>query len=70
MSHFHFVIAAVAVALTAVCSAVEIRVNDQAGQLDIRPAGEQSIRVTLKPVHFEPDFPFTPAFRSIRSDNM
>jgi len=39
----------------------EIRVNNQPAQLDIRPAGENSIRVTLKPIHFRPDFPYTPA---------
>ena len=61
MSHCHFLIAAIIIAFTACCSAVEIRVNDQAGQLEIRPAGEHSIRVTLKPVQFQPDFPFTPA---------
>src|SRR5262245_30749890 len=41
--------------------AVEVRTNNQPAQLDIRPAGEHSIRVTLKPVSFGPDFPFTPA---------
>src|SRR5688572_22698460 len=41
--------------------AAEIRANNQAAQLDIRPAGEHSIRVTLKPISFQPDFPFTPA---------
>lgn len=29
-------------------------------QLDIRPAGEHSVRITLKPVAFEKDFPDTP----------
>src|SRR5258708_2939200 len=41
--------------------AAEIRTNNQPAQLDIRPAGENSIRVTLKPISFKPDFPFTPA---------
>jgi alpha-glucosidase/alpha-D-xyloside xylohydrolase len=41
--------------------AAEIRANNQPAQLDIRPAGEHSIRVTLKPISFQPDFPFTPA---------
>jgi len=33
----------------------------QAAQLDIRAAGERSIRVTLKPESFEGEFPFSPA---------
>src|SRR5436309_10478796 len=33
----------------------------QPAQLDIRAAGEHSIRVTLKPIGFAGDFPFTPA---------
>ena len=32
-----------------------------AAQLDIRKAGENSIRVTLKPASFADDFPYTPA---------
>lgn len=32
-----------------------------AAQLDIRKAGENSIRITLKPVSFQDDFPYTPA---------
>jgi alpha-glucosidase/alpha-D-xyloside xylohydrolase len=39
----------------------EIRSHDQPAQLDIRPAGENSIRVTLKPISFKPEFPFSPA---------
>src|SRR6185436_13501343 len=41
--------------------AAEIKANGQAAQLDIRSAGEHSIRVTLKPISFQPDFPYTPA---------
>jgi alpha-glucosidase (family GH31 glycosyl hydrolase) len=33
----------------------------QAAQLNIRKAGENSIRITLKPINFKDDFPFTPA---------
>lgn len=33
----------------------------QPAQLDIREAGEHSIRVTLKPLSFEGDMPYTPA---------
>ncbi|HEX7049192.1 MAG TPA: TIM-barrel domain-containing protein [Longimicrobiales bacterium] len=36
-------------------------------QLDIRAAGEHSIRVTLKPVDFEADFPYTPALDAHRT---
>src|SRR5687768_7176448 len=32
-----------------------------AAQLDIRKAGENSIRITLKPASFKNDFPYTPA---------
>jgi alpha-glucosidase/alpha-D-xyloside xylohydrolase len=38
----------------------EIKANNQPAQLDIRPAGGNSIRVTLKPISFKPDFPSTP----------
>jgi alpha-glucosidase (family GH31 glycosyl hydrolase) len=34
--------------------------ENQPAQLDIRPAGQHSIRVTLKPIDFKPAFPFTP----------
>lgn len=39
----------------------QITVAGQAGQLDIRSAGENSIRITLKPLSFKEDFPFNPA---------
>lgn len=38
--------------------AQQITVSGQPGQLDIRVAGENSIRVTLKPVSFNENFPF------------
>ena len=41
--------------------AAEIKVAGEAGQLEIRAAGEHSIRVTLKPDSFRPEFPFSPA---------
>ncbi|GAC1594452.1 MAG: hypothetical protein NVS3B8_08100 [Chitinophagaceae bacterium] len=41
--------------------AQQITVAGQPGQLDIRAAGEHSIRVTLKPMGFQKDFPCTPA---------
>ncbi len=39
----------------------QITVAGQAGQLDIRSAGENSIRITLKPISLKGDFPFNPA---------
>jgi alpha-glucosidase/alpha-D-xyloside xylohydrolase len=41
--------------------AQQITTAGEPAQLDIRAAGEHSIRVTLKPVSFSADFPFTPA---------
>jgi alpha-glucosidase/alpha-D-xyloside xylohydrolase len=51
----------VGLAVGATGGPVEIRAHNQPAQLDIRPAGDSSVRVTLKPVSFEPDFMFTPA---------
>ena len=50
-------------ALLAVYSArtQSITTDGQPAQLNIRPAGEHSIRITLKPVSYTQDFPFTPA---------
>jgi len=41
--------------------AQQITVAGQPGRLDIRVAGENSIRVTLKPLTFKDDFPSNPA---------
>jgi len=38
-----------------------IMIGGQPARLDIRVAGENSLRVTLKPVSFTGDFPATPA---------
>jgi alpha-glucosidase (family GH31 glycosyl hydrolase) len=38
-----------------------ITAGGQAGQLDIRSAGENSVRITLKPLSLKDDFPFNPA---------
>ena len=46
---------------TFVVSAQNITTAAQPAQLDIRVAGENSIRITLKPVSFKENFPFTPA---------
>jgi alpha-glucosidase/alpha-D-xyloside xylohydrolase len=47
-------------------AAQEITTAGQPAQLDVRPAGERAVRITLKPVAFEPDFPDNPAI-AIRS---
>jgi alpha-glucosidase (family GH31 glycosyl hydrolase) len=38
-----------------------VTTGGQAAQLDIRVAGERSLRITLKPLSFTPDFPVNPA---------
>jgi hypothetical protein len=40
-------------------NAQNITANGHAAQLNIRKAGENSIRITLKPVDFKDDFPLT-----------
>lgn len=52
------------IALCTIASAIDAQQITAAGkpaQLDIRLAGANSIRVTLKPVTFKENFPFTPA---------
>src|SRR5215204_3194465 len=41
--------------------AQNITTAGQPAQLDIRAAGENSIRITLKPISFKENFPYTPA---------
>lgn len=57
-----FIIAA-SIALVAASCAPEkpITIQGQPAQLDVRAAGENSIRLTLKPLSFEEKFPYTPA---------
>ena len=43
------------------CRAAQISVADQPAQLDIRAAGQHSLRITLKPVTMPEDFPENPA---------
>src|SRR5258707_11043 len=45
----------------ATASAQPLTAAGQPAQLDVRVAGENSIRVTLKPVGFKDDFPYSPA---------
>ncbi len=47
--------------MAAVCQAAVITTAHQPGQLDIRCAGEHSIRVTLRPLADEEALPFSPA---------
>jgi alpha-glucosidase/alpha-D-xyloside xylohydrolase len=56
-----FIAAFGALAVAAASNAVGIEINNQPAQLDIRAAGNHSIRITLKLVSFKGDFPFTPA---------
>lgn len=56
-----FALMITALAQTASVRAQQITAAGQPAQLDIRAAGERSIRVTLKPTSFRDDFPFTPA---------
>ncbi|MBO9681369.1 MAG: glycoside hydrolase family 31 protein [Flavisolibacter sp.] len=42
-------------------TAQNITAAGQPAQLDIRTAGESSIRITLKPISFKENYPFTPA---------
>jgi hypothetical protein len=48
-------------AVTAAARAAPIRTNNEPAQLDVRPAGEGSIRITLKPITFRERFAFNPA---------
>ena len=48
-------------ATPAAASAQRITAAGQPAQLDIRAAGERSIRVTLKPISAKEDFPLNPA---------
>ncbi len=47
--------------LTAFAQAQTLTTAGVPAQLDIRPAEKASIRITLKPVSFKDDFPYTPA---------
>lgn len=49
------------------CTAQRLMSNGVPAQLDIRPAGKHSVRITLKPVAYHPDFPFSPALSGYRN---
>ena len=51
----------VLLAVPTVAYAQPLTAAGQPAQLDVRSAGDRSIRVTLKPVSFKDDFPVTPA---------
>ena len=55
-----FVVCAL-LAVAATLQAAEIRAANEPAQLDIRPADDSSIRITLRPLSFRPEFPYTPA---------
>jgi len=55
------VVATLFSAIGVTCQAAPITAAGQPAELAIRQAGEYSIRVTLKPVSFQADFPYTPA---------
>jgi alpha-glucosidase/alpha-D-xyloside xylohydrolase len=49
------------VAIPSPLHAQQITAAGQPAQLDVRAAGERTIRITLKPLSFQGDFPLTPA---------
>ncbi len=53
--------AVVGLAASTLAQAAPITAAGEPAELAIRPAGEHSIRITLKPVSVEQDFPYTPA---------
>ena len=60
-SFFCFFLCIIASGIFSQLQAQEITAANKPAQLDIRRAGAASIRVTLKPVSFTNDFPYTPA---------
>ncbi|MDL2208614.1 DUF5110 domain-containing protein [Parabacteroides sp. OttesenSCG-928-O15] len=58
---FYFFLPIIAIGFCVQAHAADIKVNGAAGQLDIRSAGQNAIRVTLKPLSFTEEFPYTPA---------
>ena len=61
MSIYRIILFFISMAGYLAVQAQQITVAGQPGRLDIRSAGENSIRVTLKPLAFREEFPFTPA---------
>ena len=59
LQRFAFLLVAIASAVRV--DAQTITAAGEPAQLDVRAAGPHSLRVTLKPVSFAPDFPATPA---------
>jgi len=49
--------------------AQQITANGQPAELDIRESGQNSIRVTLKPISYEKDFPFNPGLNNYKYPN-
>ena len=57
----YFLLPVIAIVFCIRTNAADIKVNGAPGQLDIRVAGQNAIRVTLKPQSFSEAYPFTPA---------
>lgn len=47
--------------------AAQLTRGGEPARLDVRQAGEHSVRVTFKPLGFEPDFPFSPTLDADRA---
>ena len=58
---FCFVLVVTVLSTIPAVYAAQITTAGQPAQLDIRAAGEHSIRITLKPIAFKGEFPFSPA---------
>ncbi len=57
----HLVVISMLLASTVAGQGRQITAAGQPAQLDIRPAGDVSLRITLKPVSYRAEFPATPA---------
>lgn len=55
------------VAAASPLAAQQLTRGGEPAQLDVRQAGEHSVRVTVKPLSFEPDFPFSPTLDADRT---
>jgi alpha-glucosidase/alpha-D-xyloside xylohydrolase len=60
-THVCVLVTALLLTVAIPANAQEITAAGQPAQLDVRPAGERAVRITLKPRSFTPDFPVNPA---------
>lgn len=58
---YYFLLALTFNCFSIILYAQQITTNGEPAQLDIRIAGANSIRITLKPTRYKEDFPYTPA---------